>query len=465
MTRTFYEVDGFYGSVKPLRFEADVHDCEVVGELPAALQGRLYRAGPDAQYPTFEHDNVVNGDGMVSMFQFDQGHVRFATRYVQTERYLAERKARRRLYGIYRNPYTDDPSTAGTDRDNTGNTYAFHHAGRLFALREDSWPHQIDPDTLATLPKWNFNGGLKSTSLTAHPKIDPMTGEWWSFGLFAHGKANTDMMLHVIDRNGEICRQEEFQSPYPGLSHDFAVTREHVIFAVMPLTVDEARVKAGGHFYAYDPELPSCWGIMRRDGSAKDIRWFRLPRCFIGHIMNAFTEGSTVHVDATVSSGNGFRFYPDVNGRPTNPADGIPTITRLSFDLSSPEDGAKRTPFPGAIGEMPRLDERFAMGRYRYGYFKTPDGVGRLDWDTMQMTVHKVAGSAQEPVFVPRSPDAPEGDGYLLCVANLSAEKHAVLLVIDALDMSAPPVATVRLPFQLPGAFHGMYVPEAELRR
>lgn len=460
MTAPFYDIHGFYGSITPLRFEADIDDCEVLGELPAGLNGRLYRTGPDTHYPTLANDNIVNGDGMASMFKFDDGHVSFKCRYVKSERFLREQAARRRLYGIYRNPYTDDPSTAGTDRNNTGNTYALFHHGRLFALREDSHPHELHPETLETLPKLDFDGMLKSKSLCAHPKIDPVTGEWWSFSLFAAGKPDGTMMLQVIDRNGQLHRQEEFRTPYPGLAHDFAVTRDHVIFAVMPLTVDEARVKAGGPFYAYDPSLPSCWGIMPRNGTVKEIRWFKLSRCFSGHIMNAYTERSVVHVDATICTGNPFVFYPDVQGRPTDPMDGIPTITRLSFDLSSGADHVSRTPFPGAIGEMPRCDERFAMAPYRYGFMKTRSGIGRLDWKTMNLSQHNIAGSTQEPVFVPRSADSQEGDGHLLCVTNLTEEKHAVLLVLDAQAIEKPPVAVVRLPFLQPAAFHGMFVPE-----
>lgn len=79
------------------------------------------------------------------------------------------------------------------------------------------------------------------------------------------------------------------------------------------------------------------------------------------------------------------------------------------------------------------------------------------------MQEHRVAGNTQEPVFVPKSADAAEGEGYLLCVANLSEAKHAVLLVLDAQKLDAPPVAVVKLPFLLPGAFHGMFVPESDV--
>ncbi|MBL8552140.1 MAG: carotenoid oxygenase family protein [Hyphomonadaceae bacterium] len=202
----FHDLESFYGTQKPYRFEADVHDCEVIGEIPKGLNGSLYRCGPDTQYPTLDGDFIINGDGMVSMFRFEDGHVDFRCRYVKTARLLAERKARRRLYGRYRNPYTDLAAAPREDRDNTGNTTAFAHNGRLFALREDSHPHEIDPQTLETLPTFSFDGALKSKTLTAHPKIDPETGEWWGYGLFADRRFDGDMALIVADKDGKLSR-------------------------------------------------------------------------------------------------------------------------------------------------------------------------------------------------------------------------------------------------------------------
>jgi len=465
MSEPFQPIQSFYGgSEVPLRFEADIYDCEVIGKIPVELEGTLYRLGPDTQYPTLQGDVIINGDGMISAFDFREGNVSFKNRYVKTERLLKERQAHHRLFGRYRNRHTDAIDTQGVDRDNTGNTTALFHAGKLFALREDSLPHQIDPDTLATLPKWDFAGAIKSTGITAHPKIDPVTGEWWSYSFFARGTLDPDMALQVIDAKGRLRREEFFRAPYGGVAHDFGVTREHVIFVVMPLTVDPERIDAGGDFYAYDPDLPSLWGIMRRDAGVGSIRWFRLKDCFSGHVMNAYTEGDRVHIDATISPGNAFTFFKDVKGNPTDPRQGIAQMTRLSFDLSSRTDHVVRRPFPGAIGEMPRCDPRRTMSKYRFGYFKTRDGLARLDWQTGELLAHATPGSrgAQEPVFVPRNAESPEGDGFVLSLVNMPTEGIAELRVLDAIRFDQEPVARVRLPFRQPMAFHGNFVSRTE---
>lgn len=452
----------------PMRFEADVFECEVLGEIPEELQGSYFRCGGDRQYPSLEDDIVLNGDGMVSAFVFEDGHVSFRSRYVQTERLQAERAARRRLYGVYRNRHTDDPAVSNLpQRDNTANTFAFAHHGELFMLREDSRPYRVDMDTLETLGIGEF-GDLRSTALTAHPKIDPQTGEWWSYGVFAGGEATTDASLHVFDRRGNLVREQWFQTPHPGLSHDWGVTREHVVFPIMPLTASDARLRAGKPYYQYDPDLPAKWGVMPRDGNpAKDIRWFDVPGV-MGHVMNAFSNGDKVIVDTPISPGNCFPFFADKHGNlPTMP-DTITHITRIVFDLSKPDSEAVSLhPVAGAVGDMPKMDDRFAMQKYCHGWFALRDfpqmGVGHIDWETGELTAQVLEGAAaQEPLFVPRAPDAEEGDGFILTVVDRFAERRADLLVLDARDISKAPLATIRLPFAMPMAFHGCWVPAQE---
>ena len=84
----------------------------MVGEVPRELNGSFYRCGGDHLYPTMENDNLNNGDGVMAAFHFEDGYVDFIQRYVKTERFLLERKNRRRLYGAYRNGYADAPETA-----------------------------------------------------------------------------------------------------------------------------------------------------------------------------------------------------------------------------------------------------------------------------------------------------------------------------------------------------------------
>ena len=69
----------------PMRFEAEVLDCEVEGSLPAALQGAFYRSCADRRFaPLYADDTPYNSDGAVDQFRFYDGHVDFLSRYVRT---------------------------------------------------------------------------------------------------------------------------------------------------------------------------------------------------------------------------------------------------------------------------------------------------------------------------------------------------------------------------------------------
>jgi carotenoid cleavage dioxygenase len=465
MPEIFHPYASFgHQSKMPMRFEADVYECEVEGAIPAELEGTYFRTGGDREFPSLEGDIILNGDGMASMFRFENGHVSFRSRYVLTDRLKREREARRRLYGHYRNKFTDDPSVDNLpNRDNTGNTNAFNHHGELYMLREDSRPYRMDPETLDTIGVGQF-GKLGSSALTAHPKIDPKTGEWWSYGVFARGEPTTDASLHVFDKSGALVREEWFHTPYPGLSHDWGVTREHLVFPIMPLTADDKRLRAGDQYYQYDPDLPSMWGVMPRDGSVSEIRWFKIPGIVMGHVMNAYTDGSKVIVDTPVSPGNCFCFFKDKHGNLPALPETVTQLTRITFDLSKPDaEAVTLEPVQGAYGDMPKIDDRFAMEKYRVGYLAFRDyprmGVAQIDWDTREMKFHDLDNAAaQEPLFIPRSPDAPEGDGFILTAVDRFAEKRTDLLVLDGNDVSRPALATVRLPFAVPMAFHGSWM-------
>ncbi len=149
--------------------------------LPSDLDGVFYRVGPDPQYPKpdkYAGDIPFDGEGHVSMFRIKDGHVDYRTRYAQTQRWKAQHEARRSLFGMYRNPMTDDPSVQGLSRG-TANTQLFVHHGKLLVFKEDSPPVAMDPLTLETIDDYyTFGGKLQSQTHTAHPKIDPYTGEY-----------------------------------------------------------------------------------------------------------------------------------------------------------------------------------------------------------------------------------------------------------------------------------------------
>jgi carotenoid cleavage dioxygenase len=309
MSMTFPDIPEFTGLYKPSRVEAQVFDLEIEGVVPPEINGTFFQVSPDSYYPPMlGKDIFFNGDGLVSAFKFDNGHVSLRRRYVHTDRLRAQWRERRSLNGIYRNVYTNDPLAA--ENNTTANTTVLFHNGVLLAMKEDALPYALDPETLETLGVWDFNGQIKSATFTAHPKVDPDNGDLLCFAYEAKGEGTPDIAYFEIDASGKLKKEIWFKGPYAAMIHDFAVTARHVVFPVIPLTVDVERMKAGGQHFQWQPDLPQLFGVLPRDGSAEDVMWFHGPKNgFQGHTLNSYEEDGLLQFDMPVTTGNVFYFF------------------------------------------------------------------------------------------------------------------------------------------------------------
>ena len=190
----------FGATYAPFGAEVDVRDCEVEGKIPANLSGGFYAVGPDPMYPLAPGNIPFDGDGHVRLFRIRNGRVDYRSRYVRTERYVAQDAARRNLMPMYRNPALDDPSVRGLSRS-TANTHVIPHRHLLLALKEDSPPSALDLNTLETLdPVYTFDGQLpRDQPFTAHPKVCSVTGNIVAFGYEARGFGSDAIAVFEID--------------------------------------------------------------------------------------------------------------------------------------------------------------------------------------------------------------------------------------------------------------------------
>jgi len=460
----FPEVPMFAGINAPCRIEADIEDLEVVGEIPRAIDGVFYRVGADHQFPPrFANDVPFNGDGMVSMFRFHDGRVQLKSRYVQTDRFRAERAAGKALFGRYRNRWTDDVSVAGMNR-NIANTNILVHHGVLLALREDSPPVALDPVTLETIGNWDFHGTLPGPTCSAHCKIDPVSGNLVGFGYAAKGDFTRDVVYFEVSPQGRVVHQAWFELPYYEMQHDCGVTQDYIVFPVVPiLGAGDAGLKAGRPHFGWDPEREIYLGVLPRFGKGSDIRWFTAPNQFTSHVMNAFNEGTKVHIDVCRAAGNLFPFFPEFD-KPFDPRGLDVKLTRWTVDMASAGNTFESaTTLSDFIGEFPRNDDRFQTKRYRHGWLLgfsgTRNSLGHVDLQSgkTQRWDAPVTSPVMEPCFIPRSPDAAEGDGWIVQALTDSQTMLTEVNLFEATEIAQGPIATVKLPLRLKPAYHGSW--------
>ena len=292
-----------------------------------------------------------------------------------------------------------------------------------------------------------------------------------AYGYEARGEATDDVAVYAIDRTGRVTWETWIKVPYVGMLHDFAVTQTHIAFLVIPMATDVAQMKRGGVHFAWNPNLPTWLGVMRRGGDGKDLRWFKGPERCATHVMGAFSDGERIYIDMDMGLKNQFPFFPNTDGAPWDRKAAEGHVTRLSVDLSKKHIDSydMEILFPREIGILPRQDDRFHTLPYRYGFMPTIDVskpvderlanaptrpvncYTKFDVQTRQTSTFYVgnASSLQECCFVPRSARAPEGDGYLIGLANVLLEGRSNLVVVDTQHMADGAVATVKLPFRL----------------
>ena len=463
MAQPFPKHPNLTGGFAPIQMECDVRDVVVVGELPLDLNGSFYRNGPNPQFAPRGFYHWFAGDGMVHAFHIEDGRVSYRNRWVQTQQWLLEREAGRALFSIF-NPMEQDPSVAGLKTDGVANTNIIWHGGKLLALEEGHAPFELDPISLESRGAHDYAGKLQGP-MTAHPKIDHETGEMLFFGYNADGGISSQMTFNVVNRDGVLTSSEGFKAPYAAMVHDFMVTKDYVLFPIMPLTGSMDRAFAGGPVYAWEPEKGTHIGIMPRNGSVADMRWFVGDPSYVFHPMNAYNDGAKIICD--VCEYPQAPLFPMVDGSPGDPKQALARLVRWTFDLSDATDDYRRERLHDVVCEFPRLDERRTGLSYRYGYFAAdskPDAkvggfnqVARIDHQSGEIEVFDVGPgcAVSEPIFVPKSEAAAEGEGYVLAYVYDANRQASHLIVLDGQNVSSGPLATAYLDHRIPFGFHG----------
>jgi carotenoid cleavage dioxygenase len=246
--------------------------------------------------------------------------------------------------------------------------------------------------------------------------------------------------------------------------HDFAVTEKHIAFLAVPLVADMEQMKAGGLHYSWDAQQPSYFGVLERGADGKDMRWYPGPTMMCTHVMGAWSEGSRIFVDMDGADGNQFPFFPNKHNDPHTP---VGQIRRFSVDLADAAANSfdMEVLFPEVMGVLARQDDRFHTLPYRYGYMLEIAAGGKVGWamvDHQKGEVRRWApgenSSCSEMCFVPRSKDAPEGDGYLIGVVHRASQHNrSDVVLIDTSDIEAGPIATIKLPYRIAAQVHGFW--------
>lgn len=450
----------------PLKAALDSGPLRIEGRWPAALRGVLYRVGPARrELGGVAMNHWFDGDGMLQAFRFQNGTVSHRGALLATLKLKAEEAAGRLLYSGFGQTLANSPPLAGPDTLNPANInlLPLPATGELFALWEAGSALGVDPLTLQAKGFKVWSPETQGAPFSAHPRVAP-DGTVWSFG-YVPGSGR--LLVYEISPTGQLRRQHMMAAPQADMVHDFAITDRHLVFLLMPLKFS-GQIGTGNMLSHYHWEDKSPLVVLLVDKADFRMQRFELPATGVFHLANAWEQGGTVQVRfvaqpdilGAMQQMDVNRSRTDATTRSTqwtqitlNPATGqaqmqAQDLTNVEFPRIHPARNGLPTQFTTLLARSRQMDARVD------GF----DSVLTLNGEKQHRHHYGDGWIAEEHVYVPVSPAAQEGQGWVLGTAYHWPSERTTLSVFDAAAVDAGPLARVTLPYGLPLGLHGQFV-------
>ncbi|XP_057766717.1 probable carotenoid cleavage dioxygenase 4, chloroplastic [Salvia miltiorrhiza] len=463
---------------------------EVEGSLPSCLDGGAYiRNGPNPHFIPKGPYHVFEGDGMLHMIKFSHGKPTFCCRYVNTHKHTVEREMGYAfvpsifscfngglLASISRFLLTTARILAGQfDPINHGlgpaNTSLALISGRLYALCESDLPYAVNitaDGDIKTLGRHDFGASTPFSRMTAHPKIDRVTGE-----VFAYEYVGTppSLKLFRIDSSGRRRKHVAISMEKFTAIHDFAVTEKYAVIPDMQIVVNPWSILRGKSPVGVDREKVARVGIIPRYAEdEEEMVWIEAPGFNPVHCVNAWEEDGGDIVCMVASNALAVDQILDNVGCAELKMEKIvinvkaKTVQRQTLSPESLEFGI--------------INPAYAANKNRYVYATIVSGmqfIGLVKLDLKNevggdcMVASRRYGRSchgSELFFVAREPNNPtaeEDDGYLVTYLHDDNTRESSFIVMDAKSPNLDVIATVKLPQRIPTGFHGLFLSETDL--
>jgi len=432
------------GGHAPVKEELDSTDLMVEGIIPSHLNGLYVRNGGNFRGKEAPHYFV--GDGMLHGIWLENGKaLRYRNRWVQTT--ILNKSKNASLHKA----------------DNMSNTSIFLYGGRLLSLMEIGFPYEINPD-LSTKGVYRFDQSLQC-AMTAHPKIHPSSQNLQFFGMDFF----SNPFLHYREANlaGQITKRIDIKLPASSMQHDFQRTENYLIFLDQPIVFSKLKAIQGDFPYSWKgDQYGSRIGILHKDGQSKDIQWIPIQTSYCFHTLNAYEQSDgTIILQLSRFQQVWVRSPYDVNEH----------SNLYQYHIHPQKGLLSEGPLDDSRVEFGTIDPRFSGKEHRKSFFSTitPTGPELTDPIRFSGVVHYNQQGGQQArytypeymdcgewCFVPRSEDAPEGDGHLLGFVYDNRNDSSTLDIFDTQQIEAGPVGRIYIPARVPFGFHGTFVPQ-----
>ncbi len=443
----------------------------LAGVIPPGLSGTLYRNGPGRLERAGKRvGHWFDGDGAILAVTFAEGAASGVYRYVQTEGYQAESKVDRWLYGNYGMlPSGNIWERWGKSVKNVANTSVLALPDRLLALWEGGMPHALDLDSLETIGTDNL--GLDSIPLvySAHPKVDPISGQIYNFGISIGAK--TKLNLYESDRSGKIIKHSQNKLPRLTTIHDFLMVGKYLVFCIPPIEIQPIPILLGLASYSesmrWKPELGTQILVFDRENLSL-VSSFNVEPWFQWHFGNGYvdTDGNIVCDLVRYPDFDTNQFLGEVATGATQ-TEAIGTLWQLVIDpthgkLISNEQLVDRS------CEFPIVQQSQVGQSWRYTYLavhklgtilrqEIVGTIGRFDRQNQTLTTAELDRHLYptEPIHVVDKFDRDRG--WILTVVYDGENHQSEVWIYDSDRLDETPVCRLGLPSVVPMGFHGTW--------
>ncbi|MDW3221216.1 MAG: carotenoid oxygenase family protein [Acidimicrobiales bacterium] len=449
------------GDMFPVDREVEADECEVIGEIPEGLRGSFVRNGPNPMFEPIGKYHMFDGDGMLHGVDFLDGKASYRNRWIRSRGLVAEMNLGRAVYpglsDVMNFPPKELVGDAGPVK-NPANTHIVRHAGKILALWEQGLPTEIAPD-LTTVGEWDFHGAL-SGAMTAHPRIDPFTGEMF---FFAYNFFAPYLTYYVVDAAGRIVKTVGIDMPAPVMMHDMLITENYAVFMDSPIVFNMEGLANGEPMVQWRRENGTRLGVIPRHGDAEDVRWFEVPTSHVQHFWNAWENGNRIELAGVRFEEVDFGIEAETSEKGSGVESGAGCPATYWIDLEKGTAGSEY--FDDFNGEFCRFNDDltgretnclYMSGFTREGAAGDFDTVVKYDTSTGARTLWYSGddGHVGEGVFAPDPDGSAEDDGWIVNSMHDSGTGQSSVIVLDARDIEAGPIATVKVPQRMPFGFH-----------
>ena len=478
-----YNSPGF----KPVHTLCSNAVLQVSGKIPDDLEGVYLRNGTNLQFEqTNGRYHMFNGAGMLHQLQIAAGKASYSNTYIKTPRYEIEDAMGQDQYlhfgdlagggkaGLVRMAVAALrqrlgvlPALEALESGSSTTAVQYHH-GKLYCLQETGYPFALNTRVedghliLDGEGRWDTFDGKLDSPYTAHPKIDPATGDWYTFSTqFSSGR-----LYHSVLRQGKLEQHSVIDQQKPALAflHDYYLTDHYLVFPDLSLRFNPKDMFGPEKSpMVFNADYKMRWGVIKRDHQPGDpVRWFTTDQPgHLWHVVNGWEEtrddgGTDIVLFAPV-----FRSYPS-NLPIHNPDEPHAKFNKWRLNLDSGQVTEDRV-LLDHFYERPSFNTAYIGRQNRYAYLLDEEkegmmarGVLKYDMVNEREVAYFDYGEfyGGEALFVPRVNASGEDDGYLLELLMMA--DRAELLIIDAATMQE--MARLHLPQRVPFGVHSCWL-------